>query len=116
MNRLPMSSAFSALRRLLLVVSLLLTPQMALLHALSHATIKGTAAAAVACDEPCNAADASEHCPTCLGLAQLGAALPVQPLVHDAAGVAPLSHTPASVAAAQRKLAVLVARGPPTPV
>jgi len=94
-----------SLRLFLLVWSVLLTPQIALVHALSH-TLAGNVAGTAA-DERQQASD------KCLALAQLGAALPAQfdfALPGDA--VAALPSTAVQAADVQPLLAFR-ARAPP---
>lgn len=63
-----------SLRLFLLVWSVLLTPQIALVHALSHTLADNTASAGA--NERQQTSD--KVCDSCLALAQLGAALPAQ--------------------------------------
>jgi hypothetical protein len=98
-----------SLRLFLLVWSVLLTPQIALVHALSH-TLADNAASAGA-NERQHASD--KVCDSCLALAQLGAALPAQfdfALPGDAVSTPPS----ASVHAADvQPLLAFRARAPP---
>jgi hypothetical protein len=64
-----------SLRLFLLVWSVLLTPQIALVHALSH-TLANNAAHEAAGSDRQHASD--KVCTSCLAFAQLGAALPTQ--------------------------------------
>ncbi|HJW11314.1 MAG TPA: hypothetical protein VJ598_05995 [Albitalea sp.] len=99
-----------SLRLFLLVWSVLLTPQMALVHALSH-TLANGAAQQAAGDDRQHASD--KVCTSCLAFAQLDAALPTQ--FDFALPAHTVSALPASAehAADIRALLAFRARAPP---
>ncbi len=108
-----MKSVLRSWRLLILVWSVLLTPQVALVHALSH-----TLANSAARELPGRAGSERQHandkvCDSCLALAQLGAALPAQfdwVLPADAAPDSAASDTPT---AELRRTLAFRARAPP---
>jgi len=102
-----------SLRLFLLVWSVLLTPQIALVHALSHTLASNTTSEADGAAANERQYPTDKVCDSCLALAQLGAALPTQfdfALSCDAASALP--STAVDAADVQPQLA-FHARAPP---
>lgn len=109
---LPLTPLWRSMRLILLIWALLLAPQAALLHALSH-TLPGAPTQSQQDDGDGRAPHAAEVCDACLAFAQLGAALPPA-CGWRASGDSPVVAPAAAEPAPARQLALAFrARAPP---
>ena len=111
-----MTSPLRSLRLLLLLLSVLLAPPMAAVHALSHLAQPSHPAGGTQQKLPDESSAADKVCDICLALAQLDAALPAQVQAPGLRHSAPLSGAVADRSTAPRPLFAFVARGPPASI